>query len=67
MTKELTKITVTHKYAGYDIEIYENEVYENYGFIVKDKFDKIILISNRRYDYSEDAYIRACVRINEET
>jgi len=53
-------------YSSYKIEVKFNESYLDYSFIVKDNDNKLLLQSNRPYDSINDAYVRACLRINDE-
>lgn len=57
---------IKKKYAGFEISISYNEYYSDFSYLVKDKDQKILLQSRRNYDSSDDAYVRACMRINDE-
>ena len=57
-------MTAKH-YKGYTIEFIFDHAYLDYSFEVKDFDDKIVLRSNVTYDSVNDAYDRACIRIDE--
>lgn len=61
----MTKNVTTHNYANYEITIVLNETFDDYTFIIKDESKKIVMRSYRPYDSKDDAYVRACMRINE--
>lgn len=58
--------TRTYEYIGYKIIISYDQIYENYNFIVKDEKGKLLFESKSPSDHVDTAYIRACVRINDE-
>lgn len=58
--------TTIKDYAGYSIIIENRSSIGDYRFSVKDKSDKVLLKSRRTYDSSDDAFVRACIRVNDE-
>lgn len=62
----MNNYTTTKNYANYEIEIIFSESWMDYSFIIKDESNKVVMKSSRTYDDAEDAYVRACTRINDE-
>ena len=58
--------TTTFTYCGYRILVTYNNIHMNCSFQVFNFENKILISSKRYYDSIEDAYVRACTRINDE-
>ena len=59
------KIT-TFTYCGYQIIVTYDTAHMSCRFDVVNNENKTVMISKRHYDSPHDAYVRACMRINDE-